>query len=74
MFTKYLFVFTLFILSLVSCEEGFIISFSENDIISTEQWAIFTGKCSDCLNITKPTKSELDQGSTKPDLDHRDQD
>ena len=24
-------------------EEGFVISFTENDIVSTEQWAIFTG-------------------------------
>ena len=31
------------ILTTCTSEEGFVISFTENDIVSTEQWAIFTG-------------------------------
>ena len=31
------------ILTACASEEGFVISFTENDIVSTEQWAIFTG-------------------------------
>ena len=30
-------------------EEGFVISFTENDILSTEQWAIFTGNIKNSL-------------------------
>ena len=31
------------ILTTCTSEEGFVISFTANDIVSTEQWAIFTG-------------------------------
>ena len=31
------------ILTLCASEKGFVISFTENDIVSTEQWAIFKG-------------------------------
>ena len=31
---------------LCASEDGFVISFSENDVVSNEQWAIFTGKLS----------------------------
>ena len=43
--TNLLLVIVLFFSILTTCvsEEGFAISFTENDIVSTEQWAIFTG-------------------------------
>ena len=39
------------ILTTCASEEGFVISFTENDIVSTEQWAIFTGNTKTNLGL-----------------------
>ena len=55
------------ILTTCASEEGFVISFTENDIVSTEQWAIFTGKTKNNLCRAFMILCRKDPAHVEPD-------